>query len=109
MHLFSIEYGFQQFRYALQNNDQLGISIWEKTMKNVFRHLIITSYDRQFKDVNSILENIYGFIVKYKGSDIFNYENVKKFIEFHLQEIECAETLLIFKDTVYKEAGYSAY
>ena len=35
MYLFSIEYGFQQFRQALQKNDQSQISMWEKTMKNV--------------------------------------------------------------------------
>ena len=108
MYLFSIEYGFQQFRQALQKNDLSQISIWEKTMKNVFRYLIINAYDHQLKDINSILENIHNFITRYKGSDIFNYNNIKKFVEFHLQEIECAETLLCLKDMVYKELGYSA-
>jgi hypothetical protein len=82
--------------------------MWEKTMKNVFIYLITSSYDRQVKDINSILENIHNFIIRYKGSDIFNYENIKKFVEFHLQEIECAETLLYLKDMVYKDLGCSA-
>jgi hypothetical protein len=106
MYLVSIEYGFQQFRTALQNKDNIGISIWEKTMKNVFRYLIKSSYDREPKDINYILENIHNFIIRYNGSDIFNYENIKKFVEFHLKEIECAETLLCLKDMVYKELDY---
>jgi hypothetical protein len=108
MYLFSVEQGFEKFRQALQQNDQPQISFWENTMKNVFKSLIINLYDKEMKDINSIYESIKFFILKYKGEDIFKQENVKKFIEFKLKEIECAENLLFFKDMVHKELGYWA-
>lgn len=109
MYLLSIEQGFDLFRKALQKNDQISIILWQKTIRNIFINIIMNSHDKYGKNIDIMFNNIQNFLIKYNATDIFDDKTIKQLIEFRLQELECAETLLNFKDMVYKEVGYLAY